>query len=176
MSCTGLWRERERDVKNSIASSKGERWQQCFWPGKCKTILKGFLLVAFNNLGKNFLLLLFFYCFRIMCNNRYLAIESWKMVFSWLLVKDWCLFLIKWDWSCLAAFPSNGTEIDFVTPSLGISSGLKRFLTLIGRVIADVARWGISLLRQWYLARDRRWIDRGCPWAGSWSCSRRCFL
>ncbi len=127
-----LVRERERDVKISSAPSKGGRWQECFCPGKAKTILKGFLLVAccILTIDKNFLLLLFFYCFRIMCGNRYLAWESWKMMFSLLLVKDWCLFLIQWDWGCLVAFLSNGAEIDFVTPSLGISSGLKRFWIL----------------------------------------------
>ena len=116
MSCTSLWRERDRDVKKLARLLEGGRDdKKCFWPGKCKTILKGFLLVGFNNLGKNFLLLLFFYCFRIMCDNRYLTWESWKMVFSLLLVGDWCLFLIQWDWSCVVAFLSNGAEIDFVS-------------------------------------------------------------
>ena len=126
--------EREKEMwRTRSPPRRGRDDKKCFWPGKCKTILKGFLLVAFNNLGKNFLLLLFFYfyCFRIMCDNRYLAWESWKMVFSLLLVGDWCLFLIQWDWSCVVAFLSNEAEIDFVTPSLGISSGLKRFWTLV---------------------------------------------
>ncbi len=43
------------------------------------------------------------------------------MVFSLLLVKDWCLFLIQWDWSCLVAFLSNGAEIDFVIYIISVS-------------------------------------------------------
>jgi hypothetical protein len=33
----------------------------------------GCILTIYKNKNKNFLLLLFFYCFRIMCGNRYLA-------------------------------------------------------------------------------------------------------
>ncbi len=80
-------------------------------------ILKGpkrFSIGCIVTIDKNFLLLLFFYCFRLICDNRYLACKSWKTVFSMLLVKDWCLFLIQWDWSCLVAFLSSGAEIDFI--------------------------------------------------------------
>ncbi len=148
--------ERERDVK----------------------ISKRFSIGCILTIDKNFLLLLFFYCFRIMYDNRCLEWESWKIVFSLLLVKDWCLFLIQWDWSCLVDFLSNGVEIDFVTPSLGIASDLKSCWTRFIRrgFRPDVARSNIAWRCWWCRAREKKWIGHEVPSADSLSCSRRCFL
>jgi hypothetical protein len=64
-------RERERceDLERPV---EGGEMTRVFLSRQSKNDPKGFSIGCILTIDKNFLLLLFFYCFRIMCGNRYL--------------------------------------------------------------------------------------------------------
>jgi hypothetical protein len=67
-------RERERceDLERPVEGGEGEM-TRVFLTRQSKNNSKRFSIGCILTIDKNFLLLLFFYCFRIMCGNRYLA-------------------------------------------------------------------------------------------------------
>ena len=66
-----LVRERERceDLERPV---EGGEMTRVFLSRQSKNDPKRFSIGCILTIDKNFLLLLFFYCFRIMCGNRYL--------------------------------------------------------------------------------------------------------
>ncbi len=94
-----------------------------------------------------------FYCFCLTYDNRDSACCSWKwstgIFHCWSKMLLLMLISIQWRVNWIL---SNGVEIDFVTPSLGIASDLKSRWTRIMRRVwffrADVVRSG-SAVRCW---------------------------
>jgi hypothetical protein len=115
--------ERERDVKISSALRRGEM-TRVFLSRQSKNNPKRFSIGCILTIDKNFLLLLFFYCFRIMCNNRYLVL-SVRIVKNGVFVAigQRLMFIsyaypmeLKIEVALLLFYPMGlKSEIDFVT-------------------------------------------------------------